>query len=77
MKTRMIQRKRSDGVTTVNQAPEGEFVSTIEAAEILQLHPETVREMLRRGDLEGIKTGSAQQCQWRVSRALLRRRSAD
>lgn len=53
---------------------DNEYMTTREAAQLLRLHPETVREMLRRGDLDGIKTGGSGQCQWRVSRAALKER---
>jgi excisionase family DNA binding protein len=56
--------------------PPSEFVSTQEAAQILGLHPETVREMLRRGDLVGRKTGSGAQNVWRVLRADVTKRGA-
>lgn len=39
-----------------------------EAAEKLRCHPETVRELLRRGDLEGIKYSSAgRRGVWKIS----------
>lgn len=33
------------------------WLLTEKAAEYLQMHPDTVRVLLRRGDLKGVKTG--------------------
>lgn len=38
---------------------EDELLTVPEAAQRLRSHPETVRKMLRRGDLQGIKFSSA------------------
>lgn len=44
------------------------YLTVEEAAGIARLHPATVRRMLARGDLPGLKLGSA----WRVSAAAWR-----
>lgn len=41
------------------------YLTPEEAAELLKLHPETVRQMLREGRLPGAKFGDV----WRVRRA--------
>ena len=46
-----------------------QLFTTDEAAELLKVHPETVRNWIRRGDLVAIKIGR----QWRVKRADLER----
>ena len=49
----------------VEPAPIGERLLTLrEAAEVLRLHPRTVREYLRRGELEGRVIGG----RWRFRR---------
>lgn len=46
-----------------------QLFTTDEAAELLKVHPETVRNWIRRGELVAIKIGR----QWRVKRADLER----
>jgi len=49
----------------VEPAPIGERLLTLrEAAEVLRLHPRTVREYIRRGEIEGRVIGG----QWRFRR---------
>lgn len=48
-----------------------EGLLTVEqAAEHLQMHPDTVRRLLREGSLPGVKLGKRQ---WRISAAALRK----
>ena len=55
-----MKRKRTE------PAPIGEHLLTIrEAAEVLRLHPRTVREYVRRGEIEGRIIGG----RWRFRRA--------
>ena len=55
-------------------APTGEHLLTLkEAAAVLRLHPRTVREYLRRGELEGRIIGG----QWRFRRKDLERSYED
>lgn len=42
--------------------PESPWLLTEQAAEYLHMHPDTVRGLLRRGDLKGVKTGGT----WRT-----------
>lgn len=46
-----------------------QLFTTDEAAELLKVHPETVRNWIRRGDLVAIKVGR----HWRVKRVDLER----
>lgn len=45
-----------------------DFLSADEAAEMLNLHPRTVRRLLASGDLPGVRLGR----QWRISAAALK-----
>ena len=48
---------------------EKEFLSADEAAEMLHMHPRTVRRLLASGELPGTRLGR----QWRISLAAVRR----
>jgi len=48
---------------------EKEFLSADEAAEMLNMHPRTVRRLLASGELPGTRLGR----QWRISSAAVRR----
>jgi excisionase family DNA binding protein len=51
-----------------NTDMENEFLSADEAAELLHMHPRTVRRLLGSGELPGTRLGR----QWRISRAAVR-----
>ncbi len=48
---------------------DGELLTVDQAAERLQMHPDTVRRLLRDGQLPGVKIGARQ---WRVPADALR-----
>lgn len=51
-----------------SQPPGVRYLTVSQAAEQLQMHPETVRDFLRRGILPGKKVGDRQ---WRISQFTL------
>lgn len=46
--------------------PQRQYYTLQQVAEILSLHPETVRRYLARGDLPAIKVGEGRSHHWRV-----------
>lgn len=45
-----------------------ELLTTQEAAQILRVTPQTIMNMIRRGDLQGRKIGSGNTSPWRIPR---------
>lgn len=47
----------------------GETLTPEQAADVLQLNPETIRRMIRRGELQAVQIGR----RWRIPRAAIDR----
>jgi excisionase family DNA binding protein len=52
-----------------------EFLSICEFAQVIGVHPNTVRNMIKKGRLSAFRTGSGEKASYRISRSEIQRLS--